>query len=191
VEAVDTAGHWPAVYFPRAGIPLARGWFRQNDFPQNSVLYDPLGRGVYLRWLRELGVRYVVLSTAAPDYSARRERRLIDSGRSGLRLVFRSRDLAVFEVPSPRAIVVGAGHPRVLVLQTTKLLLDLDRAGEYRIAVRYSPYWDPSRGCVSALSDGMTLLHVPRPGVVSLRVVVDAEAALKAVAGMQTRECSR
>jgi hypothetical protein len=191
VEAVDTAGHWPAVYFPRAGIPLARGWFRQNDFPQNSVLYGPLGRGVYLRWLRGLGVRYVVLSTAAPDYSARRERRLIDSGRSGLRPVFRSRDLAVFEVPSPRAIVVGAGHPRVLVLQTTKLLLDLDRAGEYRIAVRYSPYWDPSRGCVSALSDGMTLLHVPRPGVVSLRVVVDAEAALKAVAGMQTRECSR
>ena len=35
VEAVDTAGHWAALYLPRAGIPLARGWFRQDDFPQN------------------------------------------------------------------------------------------------------------------------------------------------------------
>src|SRR5438093_1549196 len=36
VEAVDTAGHWPAVYLARAGIPIARGWFRQDDFPQNE-----------------------------------------------------------------------------------------------------------------------------------------------------------
>ena len=27
VEAVDTSGHWPAVYLAGAGIPLARGWF--------------------------------------------------------------------------------------------------------------------------------------------------------------------
>ena len=40
VEAVDTAAHWPAVYLADAGIPLARGWFRQDDFPQNEMLYD-------------------------------------------------------------------------------------------------------------------------------------------------------
>ena len=39
VEVVDTSGHWSAVYLPRAGIPLTRGWFRQDDFPQNEVLY--------------------------------------------------------------------------------------------------------------------------------------------------------
>src|SRR5262249_46532910 len=33
VEAVDTVGHWPAVYLPEAGIPLVRGWYRQDDFP--------------------------------------------------------------------------------------------------------------------------------------------------------------
>ena len=42
VELVDTAGHWGAFYLARAGIPLARGWYRQDDFPQNSVLYGPL-----------------------------------------------------------------------------------------------------------------------------------------------------
>jgi hypothetical protein len=190
VEAVDTVGHWPAVYFPRAGIPLARGWFRQNDFPQNSVLYDRPGRGAYLHWLRRLGVAYVVISTASPDYSARGERTLIEGGRSGLRPVFRARDLTVYEVPSPRAIVVGPGRPRVLVLQTARLVLDLDRAGTYRIAVRHSPYWDPSRGCVSSSRDGMVLLRVGRPGVVSLRVDIDAETALKSVVGLPAGECS-
>ncbi len=33
VEVVDTAGHWAAVHLPEAGIPLVRGWFRQDDFP--------------------------------------------------------------------------------------------------------------------------------------------------------------
>ena len=42
VEAVDTLNHWPAVHLPRVGIPLARGWYRQDDFPQNALLYDEL-----------------------------------------------------------------------------------------------------------------------------------------------------
>ena len=33
VESVDTTGHWGAVYLADANIPLARGWFRQDDFP--------------------------------------------------------------------------------------------------------------------------------------------------------------
>src|SRR4249920_1601958 len=62
VEAVDTTGHWPAVYLARAGIPLTRGWYRQNDFPVNQLLYRQghLGRMAYVGWLRSLGVRYVV-----------------------------------------------------------------------------------------------------------------------------------
>ena len=40
VEAVDTSDHWEAVYLPQAGIPIVRGWFRQNDFPLNELLYD-------------------------------------------------------------------------------------------------------------------------------------------------------
>ena len=36
VEVVASWGHWEADYLPRAGIPIARGWFRQDDFPQNA-----------------------------------------------------------------------------------------------------------------------------------------------------------
>ena len=62
-----------------------RGWYRQNDFPQNELLYDrTLAARAYESWLRGLGVRYVVLSDAPPDYSSRGEAALIRSGRSGL-----------------------------------------------------------------------------------------------------------
>jgi len=47
-EAVDTAGHWPAYFLARARIPIARGWFRQEDFPQNRVLYAPFGPAIQL-----------------------------------------------------------------------------------------------------------------------------------------------
>ena len=44
VEVVDTTGHWAAAYLAEAHIPIARGGYRQDNFPQNELLYDdPLG----------------------------------------------------------------------------------------------------------------------------------------------------
>ena len=111
VEAVDTAGHWPAVYLADAHIPLARGWFRQDDFPLNEVLYSQLGRGAYLRWLHSLGIGYVVLSDAPPDYSSRAEAALVRSGLAGLRPVFRTGTLTIYAVPKARPIVTGPASP--------------------------------------------------------------------------------
>jgi hypothetical protein len=103
VEAVDTADHWPAAYLPEAGIPIVRGWYRQADFPQNELLYDKqLGARTYDRWLRGLGVRYVVISDIAPDYSSRQEALLIRSGRSGLVPVFSARHIRIYELRTPR-----------------------------------------------------------------------------------------
>jgi hypothetical protein len=190
VEAVDTAGHWDAVYLPRAGIPLARGWFRQNDFPQNRVLYSKLGRRAYLHWLRGLGVRYVVLTNAPPDYSARTEVALLASGRSGLRPVLRSAGITVFAVPSPRPLVTGSGPARVLALTQTSVQVRVERAGRYRLAVRYSPYWRTSAGCLEPRRDGMIRLTARRAGVVALAFHVDAHGALAALAGERPRSCA-
>ena len=94
VEAVATWGHWEAYYLARAGFPLARGWFRQDDFPENRVLYDHhLTAATYDHWLRVLGVRYVVLPDTTLDYSSAAEARLLRSGDSGLQLVWRSEHL--------------------------------------------------------------------------------------------------
>jgi hypothetical protein len=184
VEAVDTAGHWAAVYLPRAGIPLARGWYRQDDFPQNQVLYRPeLGARSYLAWLRGLGIRYVVLTEAPHDYSARAEAALLRSGHAGLRRVLRAAQLTVFEVPSPRPIVTGPGGAHVRELTRSRLVVRLARGGTYRIAVRHSPYWRASSGCLSRGTDGMVRLTVARPATVRLAFDVDASRALAAVAG--------
>lgn len=183
VEVVDTVGHWGAVYLPERGIPIARGWFRQDDFPQNSVLYGRLGPRAYLAWLRGLGVRYVVLTAAPLDYSARAEAALVLSGRSGLHGAFVTPDLRILEVPGARPIATGPAGARVVALDAAKVVLSLAAAGTYRVAVRWSPYWLPSAGCAAAGADGMVRLHVARPARVVLRFRVAPARAMAVIAG--------
>jgi hypothetical protein len=189
VEAVDTAGHWAATYLPEAGIPLARGWFRQDDFPENGILYGKFGRSAYLGWLHRLGVRYVVLTDARPDYSARAEARLIRSGGSGLVRVFRGGGITVFAVPHASPIVTGPFAARVERLGDTSLLVELGGPGTYRIAVRYSPYWSASRGCVTPGTDRMVRLATTAGGRVKLAFKVGALSALETLVGADTDPC--
>jgi len=189
VEAVDTAGHWPALYLARAGIPLARGWFRQDDFPQNEVLYDDLGPKAYLGWLRGLGVRYVVLTDAPTDYSARGEARLLRSDRTPLRRVFTGRHLVVYEVPNATSILTGPPGGRVVALTESRIVIAARRAGSYRLAVRWSRYWQPSAGCATRNRDGMIRLAIARPGRVALKFAPSPRSAFAALAGRAARSC--
>jgi MFS family permease len=189
VEVVDTAGHWAARYLPGAGIPLARGWFRQDDFPANEVLYDRFGRDAYLGWLRSLAIRYVVLTDATADYSAQAEAALLRSGHSGLRRVFRSAHLTIFEVPSPQALVTGPGRSSVTRLTQREISIVVQRPGSYRVAVRYSPYWRPSQGCVKKGRDEMLRLVASRAGPVLLRFDFQEGRLLGPFGGSETAVC--
>ena len=185
VEAVDTAGHWAAVYLPRAGIPLTRGWFRQDDFPQNEVLYDDMTGATYRAWLRSLGVRYVLLTDAPTDYSAKQEALLIRNGRSGLIPVHNTRHITIFEVPNPQPIVTGQGPARMLRLGQTQMVMEVGSPGHYRVAVRYSPYWSAANntGCVSKGMDGMLRVDAQRRGRIVLQFKVKATRALAEMVG--------
>jgi hypothetical protein len=190
VEVVDTTGHWAAAYLAEAEIPLARGGYRQDDFPQNKVLYDELGPQAYRAWLRRLGVRYVVLTAAPSDYSARGEAALLRGGRSGLNPVYTTSSLTVFEVPKPVPILTGPHGGRVLRLTATRVLLDLPRAGDYRLAVRFSSYWDAPGACLVRREDGMTTVAARRAGRLQLSFHVGAASALAtAVVGERSRVC--
>jgi hypothetical protein len=187
VEAVDTAEHWPAAYLPEAGIPIVRGWYRQSDFPENELLYDSrLGKHTYGRWLRSLGVRYVLISDATPDYSSRLEARLIGQGRSGLIPVFRSTHVTVYEVPHPRPIVTGPALASIVWMYPTRAVLDVDAQGTYRVALRWSPYWRSQQGCVAKGKDGMVRLHVAHAGLVNLAFRMNVHSGLEALAGLKT-----
>ena len=187
VEAVDTMGHWPANFLARAKIPLARGWFRQEDFPQNRVLYGELGPAAYLDWLRKVSVRYVVLTSAPSDYSSRAEAQLLRSGRSGLKVVHRTATATVFEVPSPLPLVSPPAH--VLKLGYSSIRLRVPAPGIYRLNVTYAPYWHTPSGCLAPASDGMSELTVVRPGIVSLRFGFTAGRALRALVGEASDSC--
>jgi len=187
VEDVDTANHWPAYCLARARIPLVRGWFRQEDFPQNRVLYSRFGAATYLRWLRRLSVRYVVLTSTPSDYSARGEARLLDSGRSQLRIVYSTASVRVFAVPAPRPLV--SAPARILQLGYTTIRLAVPRVGTYRLGVTFTPYWLSRTACLQRSRSGMTELIVRRRGTVLLRFAVTPTRALETIAGEASERC--
>jgi hypothetical protein len=189
VEAVDTNEHWPALYLARSDIPLVRGWFRQDDQPVASLLYRRFTAAEYMAWLRRLGVAYVVLTNAPGDHSSVREAKLVRSGRSGLREVFVTPEVAIYAVPRPQPIVKGPGTPRVLALHESRLLLRVTRGGQYDVAVRWSPYWHASTGCLSRTSDGMVQLQTQAPATVRIAFDVDARSLFDAFAG-RPRTCA-
>ena len=140
----------------------------------------------YLAWLRQLSVRYRVLTMAVPDYSLSHERALLESGRSGLPVVFRTPTATVYEVPAPLPIVTGPGHPQVKALTGSTITLRLHRPGQYRLEIRYSPYLFAPESCVTEGRDGMTVLTAPSAGTVRVAFTVSAAGALAALTGSRT-----
>ena len=131
-----------------------------------------------------------MLTNAPVDYSARGEARLLTSGRSKLQPVFWSPQVRIFEVPGARRIVTGPGPAGVLTFTETRIDLQLALPGRYRLAVRFSPYWQPSSGCVLRREDGMVELVVPRGGLLRLRFDVQPGRALREVAGRRSSACA-
>lgn len=185
VEAVDTAGHWPADRVAGAGIPLVRGWFRQDDMPTNELLYrsGPLRPSAYRRWLRSQGVQYVLLTRAPLDFSSVAEAALLRSGRSGLTEVWHDGRFSVYAVPSPVGIVEGPGGPSVERLGVSEVVVRLPAPGRYHVAIHYSPYWSASTGCLSRAPGGMTRITVGAGATVELRIRVTPRRLLDAVVG--------
>jgi hypothetical protein len=192
VESVDSAGHWDAYYLPAAGIPIVRGWFRQDDFPDNALLYRPvLSAGSYRAWLHRSGVRYVVLPHGELDYSAQAEGTLLASARSGLPVVYRDRFVTIFALPHPTPLLVPppGRSAAVLRLGHASLLARTSGPGRYGLAINYTPYWRASpagRACVAPSGDGFSELVVEAPGPVELRF----EPSLRQMLEGPVAECS-
>jgi hypothetical protein len=184
VEVVDTAEHWSAAYLPEAGIPIVRGWYRQSDFPQNELLYNKrLGAKQYEAWLRRMAVRYVVVPDAPPDYSARTEAALVQSGLTTLQPVAWTAHTTIYELARAAPLVTGPGRSTVLFLWPQRLVAEVTRPGIYHVRVRWSPYWRASPGCVSRAPDGMTTLATPVAGLVELRFAMTVTRGFEALAG--------
>ena len=169
VEIPFTQFHWEA-YEVAPRYPLARGWERQLDIRYNHLFYDgTLDAGTYQAWLHELAVRFVAVSDADLDNSARQEAALIDRGLPYLRPVFRSSHWRVYAVADPTPMVQGPAA--VTAIGPNWLTLTVSRPGSLLLRVHFTPYWalEGLPGCVAP--DGQfTKLRVDRAGLARISI---------------------
>src|SRR5215217_5319970 len=193
VEVVPTFDHWEAYWLPRAGIPLARGWYRQIDIARNELFYErPLAPAAYRAWLREMGVRFVVLpQTRLGQKGEEREAVLLRSGRSGLTPVFSDANVTIYELGSAQPILTGPGSPSVTRFDHSRIEGVLGAAGAYRLKVRYTRYWRVRTGavCVDRAADGMTRLSATRPGRFVLSVPEQPASLVRLLVGRPPARC--
>ena len=119
-----------------------------------------------------------------------KEAELLRSGRSGLKPVLRRTHMTIYAVPSPRPIVTGPAPARVVDLTQTRVTIRVAAAGTYRVAVRYSPYWMATPGCLDPGEDSMIRLRARRAGEISLTFHVNARRAFAAFEGRRPQTCS-
>ena len=194
VEVVPTAEHWEAYWIPKAGLPLARGWYRQLDVADNPTLYKTnLDAGAYRSWLRSDAVRYVLLTTTAPlDWDGGpQEARVLRSAHSGLRLVFRSRNWEIYELPHATPLLTGPSHPVVTSFGHTAIRGRVFAAGRYLLRNHYSEYLRlQGAGCVSSSPNGMTILDLPRAERFALSVPGTPDGLVRELFGGTEATCS-
>lgn len=170
VHVPPTRNRWESVYVA-ASYPLARGWLRQLESDDFELFQDSeLTAGAYRRWLDERGVALVAISTGAePDYLSEDEIDLIHGGLPYLERVWSNRDWELYAVD--RAAPLAEAPARMTSLGPQGFELEASVRGEYRVSVRYTPFYEvvEGRGEVSE-EGGWTLVRVDEPG----RVRVEA-----------------
>ena len=193
IEVVPTAEHWEAYWLPRSGFALARGWYRQLDVADNPALYKRhLAPASYRAWLRSDAVRYVLLSSTAPlDWDGGpQEARLLRSPSSGLRVVFRSTNWTIYELPHVTPLLTGPQHPVVTSFGHTVIHGRVFTPGRYLLRAHYNPYWHlQGAGCVAPGPDKMTILRLPRAERFALAVPGTPQALVDEIVGGKRAAC--
>jgi len=166
IEVVPTVDHWEARFVAPHAM-LARGWERQLDKLRNSLFYaaGTPDAAAYRAWLTRGAISYVALPDAPLDYSAKAEARLVRSnGLAYMHEIWSSRHWRLFAVADPQPLVEP---PATLArVGVDSLALDVPRAGDYTVRVRFTPYWSLARGsgCVARAPEDWTRVRARAAG---------------------------
>lgn len=159
VEVVPTLGHWEARYVG-VNFPLARGWYRQPDLDRNPDLYRDLTAGRYAAWLRNNGVRYVLLPPGVVE--GRWEQALLNSGRSGLTELPSSGGWRFFELAVATPLLTGPSPARVQALTHAAVTATVSKRGRYLLRILFDPYWQVhGRVCLRRGYGDLTVVDAP------------------------------
>lgn len=207
-HVVTPERHWESYFFPAAGFPITRGWYRQADALHNGPLYDEdLTAGEYRDWLRQMGVNYVFLPHAPLVANASREAAIVTHA-PGFSVAYRDAYWTVYRLDRSEPLVVALSRRNsadVLALDHTRIRFAVSSTGVYRVKLTWSPYWllarrpsatssrgrdgrrDPTwdagaalppRGVLRRDAHGFILFHAPARGMYAL--LFDAAAAARA-----------
>ena len=186
IEVPFTSGHWETAYLAPE-FELARGWLRQLDRSRNGLFYrDRLPSARYRAWLVRSGIRYVALADTATDYSARAERRVIESRPHYLRLKARLQHWRVYRVVGARPLAqsLDDGRGRLRELRPSSFTLAVTKPGRFLVRIRGTPYWSVRTGnaCVGQTGP-WTVVRADRPGTVRASIRFSFSAAARAATG--------
>jgi len=174
VEVVPTAEHWEADWIPKAGIPLARGWYQQIDEVDNAIFYSSsLDAQTYVAWLRQNAVQYVLVARSAPLdwHGGPREKQIVLAHAGGLQLVYSGKNWLIYELPHATPLLTGPGTAVVTAFHHTVTSGRVSAPGRYYLREHYNPYWHlDGAGCVAQGPNEMTILDLTRAQHFSLTV---------------------
>jgi hypothetical protein len=172
LEIPFTHDHWEAAYVA-PHYPLARGWERQTDLADNSVLYDPLTAASYESWLHENAISLVALPDVPLDTGGRAEAAVLRHPPSYLHLVWQDAHWRVWSVTGSPPLATGAGT--VVDVGTQELTLRMTRPGVTVVRIHASRLWQVVDGeaCVGATSSGWLTVTAQQPEVVVVAARLD------------------
>lgn len=193
VHVPPTANRWEAVYVAER-FPLARGWLRQLESDDFELFGDGnLTAGAYRAWLADHAVSYVAVPDADLDYLSRDEVALIDAGLPYLRLEWENEDWRLYRFRGAAALVAAIDgrsddreRPRLRRLGPSGFALH-GEPGDYRVRIRWSPYWqlDGTDACAER-DRGWTRIELRERGEVEVSVGLSVGGLLG-----RDRVCSR
>jgi hypothetical protein len=166
VEAVPQYGHWESQQLASA-VPLARGWERQLDMVRNPLFYQGvLTPGGYYAWLLDNAVRYVAISTAAPDFAAVAEADIVRAGEPWLAPVWHNAFWSLYQVAGAEPL--ASGPAAVIASTPATITLRMSRAGTAVVRVRWSPLLRACPGGALARHGIWTSVTMPHAGTCAL-----------------------
>ena len=183
--------HWEALYFPEAGYPITRGWFRQADAIHNGLFYTSYDAADYVAWLQSMGVQYIFLPVDGPlDPWSKREARLLAGSpaflfveQTGAWRIYRLIDAKPLLVPTPQEPESGTGS--ILSVGHQRIDFTVTRPGTYWLKFTSSPYWEleGGPGTITPRPDRFMDLTLGRAGRYTLRFVVTPAKMADVAAG--------
>ena len=180
IHVVALRRHWEALYFPEAGYPITRGWFRQADAIHNELFYTSYDAADYVDWLQSMGVRYIFLPAEGPlDPWSKREARLLAGSpafafveQTGAWRIYRLIDARPLLVAQPETPEAGTGTIRYVGHE--QIDFSVSKPGTYWLKFTSSPYWvlEGGPGRITPRPDRFMDVSLERPGDYALRFEV-------------------